>query len=65
MKKYLTINQVSEQYGLSKSYPYKPTAKGRLRSYKIGKRTLIKVEDIDCYMESNAGDIRNYGEVIG
>lgn len=44
------INEVVEVTGVSRSTLYEAIARGELRAIKLGRRTLIRVEDLKSYM---------------
>ena len=47
-----TVAEISRIYGQSESSIRKWIKEGRLKAYKPDKRTLIKTEDFDQFMES-------------
>ncbi len=51
MSPYLTIQEAMAYTRLSRSYLYNLTRKGVLRSYKVGKRVLLRKEDVLQFIE--------------
>ena len=52
--KLMDIAEVSRFSGLSQATIYRRIGDGQLRSYKVGGRTKIKVEDYNAWIESQA-----------
>ena len=48
---FLSIDQVHEQFGFSKSWLYKQCASRKLRHYKPANRIYFKREDLEQYIE--------------
>lgn len=46
----LTIKEFTEQYGIGRSSVYEELKAGRLRARKIGKRTIITVDDAEEWL---------------
>lgn len=53
MEKLLTISDVSELTGLSKSTLYKLTSKNGIKIIKLGRRVLFKPSDVDEYISNH------------
>lgn len=49
---YKTVAQISRIYGQSESSIRKWIREGRLKAYRPDKRTLVKAEDFETFMES-------------
>lgn len=47
-----TIKQFCEEFGIGRSLAYAEIAAGRLRSRKVGKRTLVMRSDVERWAES-------------
>jgi excisionase family DNA binding protein len=50
-KKFLTVKQAEDRYGISKWTLYLWAAQGKLPSYKIGKLRRFSVDDLDSFFE--------------
>lgn len=54
-KVFLSLSDVKDQLGVGRSTIYREIAAGRLRTCKLGSRTLIHKTDFDDYCASLAG----------
>jgi len=50
MKKAFTIKETVELTGISKTMLYNQIKKGRLKACKIGRRTIIRENDLDSFL---------------
>jgi excisionase family DNA binding protein len=48
----LSIQEFAEQYGIGRSSTYEELKAGRLRARKIGKRTVITVDDAEEWLRN-------------
>jgi len=48
----LSIKEFSEQYGIGRSSVYEELKAGRLRARKIGKRTIIAIDDAEEWLRN-------------
>jgi excisionase family DNA binding protein len=56
MSPYLTIQEAMEYTRLSRSYLYNLTRNGTLRSYRVGKRVLLRIDDVMRFIEGEAAN---------
>jgi excisionase family DNA binding protein len=50
----LTVAEVMDSTGLSRQYVYNEIKSGRLRSLKVGRRRLVRIPDLDPWLDSFA-----------
>jgi excisionase family DNA binding protein len=50
----LRVEQAAESLGIGRTMAYRLIAEGRLRSIKVGSRTIIPVRSIEDYLATNA-----------
>jgi len=55
-KKYMSVDEISQYSGLSKSYIYKCTAKKSFSVAKVGSRCLINIDKFDKWLEKHSID---------
>jgi excisionase family DNA binding protein len=48
----LTVPQLVERTGVSRTKVYAEIASGRLRSFRLGRRRLFKVSDVESWLDS-------------
>lgn len=48
----LSIGEFVQQYGVGRTTTYEEIKSGRLRARKIGKRTIIDVEDAEAWLRN-------------
>lgn len=46
---FLTVNEFCERYRVSRTTFYKERSAGRLRTIKIGRRTLVRIPDAETW----------------
>ncbi len=56
VKKYLSIDEASKTYSLTKSTLYKLSALRRIPLIKLGERVLIPVEEFEAWLRSHRVD---------
>jgi excisionase family DNA binding protein len=50
----LTVAEVMDTTGLSRQFIYNEVRSGRLRSLKVGRRRLVRVPDLEAWLDSFA-----------
>lgn len=53
-RKAFSVAIASAMLGISRSMGFKLISRGKLRSYKAGKRTLVPIAAVDEYIEQNS-----------
>lgn len=48
----LSIDDFTRRYGVGRTLAYRELKEGRLRAFKVGKRTLIRKADADAWLAS-------------
>ena len=56
MEKLISIKEVAELTALSVSHLYKRTSAGTIPFYKVGKRVLFRLSEIDGWLEAMKGE---------
>ena len=54
VRKALSVEMVAEMLGISRSMVFKLIRLGKLRSVKVGTRTLVAVAAVDEFIEQNS-----------
>ena len=65
-KRYMSIKEASEFSGLSKWTLYQYSARGKIKIFKVGTKTIVPVTDFIEYLEShertnNKKEVKNEG----
>ncbi len=58
----LSPAEVAEALGVSRAYVYKLFGQGRLRAVKIGRRSLVPVDELHRLLNLDAGDTTDDGD---
>jgi len=64
MEKFLSIRQASEFSSLSQRFVYEIVSAREISSYKIHKRFVIGVEDLDEYIKQNVQEVVDWDEKV-
>ena len=51
-RRVFTISEFLERYGIGRTRFYEEVAEGRLRLRKLGKKSLVTVDDAEAWLES-------------
>jgi excisionase family DNA binding protein len=64
-KRFLSIKQAAEYSSLSQRLLYEIVAKREIRSFKIHRRIVLGIKDLDDFIEQNARDSVDWDEKVG
>ena len=62
-KPFLTLNQVSDYLGISRNTLYQLTSKSQIPHYKVGKKLMFKVSEIDDWVLNSGNKIKSQDEI--